>query len=66
MCPAAWASPWRHAAVAAMVTAGEFHIAKVVAVCRDETGHLYALTPCWRCHKFIHQAHRENMVSAFK
>jgi cytidine deaminase len=55
-----------HAAVAAMVTAGEFQIAKVVAVCRDETGHLYVLSPCGRCREFMHQVHPENMVSAFK
>jgi cytidine deaminase len=50
-----------HAAIAAMVTAGEFKIAKIVAVWRDETGRLYVFSPCGRCREFMHQVHPENM-----
>jgi cytidine deaminase len=39
-----------HGAIAAMVTAGEYKIAKIVAVWRDERdGKLYVLPPCGRC-----------------
>ena len=38
-----------HAAIAAMVTAGEYQIAKIVAVWRDAGGTLYVLPPCGRC-----------------
>src|SRR5215210_2971987 len=43
-----------HAAIAAMVTAGEYRIAKSVAVWRDERdGRLYVLPPCGRCRQFM-------------
>ena len=38
-----------HAAIAAMVTAREYQIAKIVAVWRDADGALYVLPPCGRC-----------------
>jgi cytidine deaminase len=45
-----------HSAIAAMVTAGEYRIAKIVAVWRDERdGKLYVLPPCGRCREFIRQ-----------
>ncbi|MER7791005.1 cytidine deaminase [Streptomyces sp. NPDC097640] len=44
-----------HAAIAAMVTAREYRIAKVVAVWRDDEGVLYVLPPCGRCREFIRQ-----------
>jgi cytidine deaminase len=50
-----------HSAVAAMVTAGEYQIAKVVAVWRDEHGRLYALPPCGRCREFIRQVDEANL-----
>ena len=51
-----------HAAVAAMVTAGEYVIAKVVAVWRDERdGRLYVLPPCGRCREFIRQIDTANL-----
>ena len=37
-----------HAAVAAMVTAGEYLIDTIVAVWRDEEGRLFVLPPCGR------------------
>ncbi len=45
-----------HAAIAAMITAGESRIVKLVAVC--ETGEI--VPPCGRCREFIHQIHDEN------
>lgn len=50
-----------HAAIAAMVTAGEHRIAKIVAVWRDEAGALYVLPPCGRCREFIRQMHPANL-----
>ncbi|HET8660127.1 MAG TPA: cytidine deaminase [Micromonosporaceae bacterium] len=42
-----------HSAIAAMVTAGEHRIAKIVAVWRSEDGVLYVIPPCGRCREFI-------------
>jgi cytidine deaminase len=50
-----------HAAVAAMVTAGEYRIARIVAVWRDETDRLYVLPPCGRCREFIRQIDDANL-----
>jgi cytidine deaminase len=50
-----------HAAIAAMVTAAEYRIAKIVAVWRDEQGHLYVLPPCGRCREFIRQVDPANL-----
>ena len=50
-----------HAAIAAMVTAGEYQIAKIVAVWRDAHGTLYVLPPCGRCREFIRQVDPANM-----
>ncbi|TDE10449.1 cytidine deaminase family protein [Jiangella asiatica] len=44
-----------HAAIAAMVTAGESRIMKIVAVWRDDDGRLSVLPPCGRCREFIRQ-----------
>jgi len=45
-----------HAAIAAMVTAGESKIMKIVAVSADGM-----LPPCGRCREFISQVNDENM-----
>jgi cytidine deaminase len=50
-----------HAAIAAMVTAGEYQIARIVAVWRDEQGRLYVLPPCGRCREFIRQIDPANL-----
>lgn len=48
-----------HAAIAAMVTAREYKIARIVAVCRGkEPGSLHVVPPCGRCREFI----RENFL----
>ena len=50
-----------HAAIAAMVTAGEYRIARIVAVWRDESGDLYVLPPCGRCRELIRQIDPANL-----
>jgi cytidine deaminase len=50
-----------HSAIAAMVTAGEYQIARIVAVWTDEKGGLYVLPPCGRCREFIRQIDAANI-----
>jgi cytidine deaminase len=50
-----------HAAIAAMVTAGEYEIAKIVAVWRDDQGALHVVLPCGRCREFIRQIDPANL-----
>lgn len=51
-----------HAAIAAMVTAGEYRIARIVAVWRDERdGRVAVLPPCGRCRQFILQVDDGNL-----
>lgn len=50
-----------HAAVAAMVTAGEYRIETIVAVWRDESGQVFVLPPCGRCREFIRQVDPRNI-----
>ena len=45
-----------HAAIAAMITAGESKIKKIVAV-----GERGIYSPCGRCREFINQIHDENI-----
>lgn len=52
-----------HSAIAAMVTAGESKIKKIVATWKDENGNLFVLPPCGRCREFIKQIHEENLDS---
>jgi cytidine deaminase len=49
-----------HSAIAAMVTAGEYKIKKIVAVWQDEQD-TYILSPCGRCREFIRQIHKDNL-----
>lgn len=50
-----------HSAIAAMVTAGEYRIARIVAVWRDGDGALYVVPPCGRCREFIRQVDPANL-----
>lgn len=50
-----------HSAIAAMVTAGEYRIARIVAVWRSDQGVLYVLPPCGRCRELIHQVDPANI-----
>lgn len=48
-------------AMAAMVTAGEYRIARIVAVWRHEDGRLYVLPPCGHCREFMRQIDATNL-----
>lgn len=50
-----------HSAIAAMVTAGEYRIAKIVAVWRSDEGVVYVVPPCGRCREFIRQVDPDNL-----
>lgn len=50
-----------HSAIAAMVTAGEYQITRIVAVWRSEAGDLHVLPPCGRCREFIRQVDPANL-----
>jgi cytidine deaminase len=50
-----------HSAIAAMVTAGESRIKKIVAVFKNEQGISLILPPCGRCREFIYQVNKENI-----
>lgn len=50
-----------HSAIAAMVTAGEYRIKKIVAVWKDEKDADYILSPCGRCREFIRQVDENNL-----
>ena len=47
-----------HAAIAAMITAGETAIAKIVAITEDKV-----LPPCGRCREFMYEIDESNMES---
>ncbi len=44
-----------HSAIAAMVTAGEFRIERIVAVWLNDAGEVFVLAPCGRCREFMRQ-----------
>lgn len=46
-----------HAAIAAMVTAGESRIEKIVAIC----GGTGIVAPCGRCREFMYQINHDNL-----
>jgi cytidine deaminase len=50
-----------HAAIAAMVTSGEYRIARIVAVWRDQEERLHVVPPCGRCREFIRQIDPANL-----
>ena len=50
-----------HAAIAAMVTAREYKIVRIVAVWRDDEGVLHVVPPCGRCREFIRQIDPSNL-----
>ena len=52
-----------HAAIAAMITAGESHIVTIVAVWKDEHGAVTILSPCGRCREFIRQVDEANLAA---
>ena len=50
-----------HSAIAAMVTAGEYRIGKIVAVWKDDSGAVYVVPPCGRCREFMRQIDEGNL-----
>lgn len=52
-----------HSAIAAMVTAGETRIAKIVAVWKDNDENTHILAPCGRCREFMRQIHEDNLMT---
>lgn len=53
-----------HAAIGAMVTAGEYRIARIVAVWRDDReGEMHVVPPCGRCREFIRQIDEANLAT---
>jgi cytidine deaminase len=48
-----------HAAIAAMITAGENHIVRIVAVSSDAG----IIPPCGRCREFMFQINPENLAT---
>lgn len=50
-------------AIGAMVTAGQYRIASIVAVWRSDEGRLHVLPPCGRCREFIRQMHPANLTT---
>jgi len=50
-----------HSAVAAMVTAGESVIERVVAVWKDDEGQGHIVPPCGRCREFMFQIDERNL-----
>lgn len=50
-----------HSAIAAMVTAGEFKIKKIVAVWKNHENNFYILSPCGRCREFMRQIDNDNL-----
>jgi cytidine deaminase len=50
-----------HSAIAAMVTAGEYRIKRIVAVCKDDAGATYVLPPCGRCRELMRQIDPANL-----
>ena len=46
-----------HSAIASMITAGETHILKVVAIASEKT----VLPPCGRCREFMYQIDEKNL-----
>lgn len=53
-----------HSAIAAMVTAGEYKIQKIVAVWKDGNGSIYVLPPCGRCREFMRQIDNDNVEAS--
>jgi cytidine deaminase len=50
-----------YSAIAAMITAGEYKIEKLVAVWKNENGMIQILPPCGRCREFIRAIDEGNL-----
>jgi cytidine deaminase len=57
-----WGLCAERAAMAAMITAGEYRVSKIVAVWRDERdGKLYVVPPCGVCRQFMRAVDENNL-----
>ena len=56
-----WGLCAERAAIAAMITAGEYEAAKLVAVWRDKDSKLYVLPPCGVCREFLRSVDEANL-----
>jgi cytidine deaminase len=57
-----WGLCAERSAIAAMITAKEYKIKKIVAVWKDEKdGKLYVLPPCGTCREFIKRVNHANL-----
>ncbi|MEL7531588.1 MAG: cytidine deaminase [Bacteroidota bacterium] len=50
-----------HTAISQMITQGEYRIAKIVAVKKDDQGNVYVMAPCGRCREFMYQTNKQNI-----
>lgn len=50
-----------HSAIAAMVTAGEYQIERIVATWKGQQGKVHVVAPCGRCREFMRQIHPDNI-----
>jgi len=50
-----------HSAIAAMITAGEYAIRKIVATWKADEGEVYVVAPCGRCREFMRQIYPDNI-----
>jgi cytidine deaminase len=53
-----------HSAAAAMITAGEALIERVVVVWADERGRVWRVPPCGRCREFLNQLDERNIEAS--
>ena len=61
---AGWGLCAERSALAAMITAGQYRIARVVAVWKDETtGRLHVLPPCGICREFMRSIDEANLAA---
>lgn len=57
-----WGLCAERSAIAAMITDGEYRIAKIVAVWKDEKSQqVYVLPPCGVCREFMYQVDKGNL-----
>ena len=56
-----WGLCAERSAIAAMVTAGQYEIRKVVAVWRDGSGSLRVVPPCGICREFMRSVNESNL-----
>ncbi|MGA1153392.1 MAG: cytidine deaminase family protein [bacterium] len=49
------------AAIAAMITNGEYEIKKIVAVWKDEAGSVFVIPPCGNCRQLMRETDESNL-----